>query len=204
MDKIDVLPAPKGKTLTSGQWDAIRTASLTGIKDSFLAERYGIQEKRISSKRSHDPAWKAAYAVVMRTAYKVEETEKQREQRIMETALAPRERTRANLVETREMEEILEENMQVLSEDNRRLALMVSKNMLKKGLKADFAPESFDDMKTAADIASKAGGWANAPVTVNVSAYAEMLPVPVSEAGKTIEMEPEEMDEREAYFTSGS
>ena len=148
---------PKAKT-SRQVWLKIKTASMQGVEDYKLAEKYGVKQEAIRMQRSRDAEWKA----IVKT---------QRD--ILKGAVGSKVEPDHDLLQ------LVQESAPSLSERNRILALKIAGKGLaaaldKRGeLRPHLMPNEIKDLKDLTDIAAKAGSWSSEQqVTVNCQAFA--------------------------------
>ena len=127
-------------------WEAIKIASIKGVPDRVICERYNLSLSTLSVKRHRDPTWRIA---ARKTKKKGEELRGENE------ALS------SLLVDNRE--EIARENQVLLSQFvHNKIKAAISSDSIEK-------PENWSEMKIANDIFRKSAGLDKEQAAVSIN-----------------------------------
>lgn len=167
--------ASNNKTACEDTWEAIKLASIRGVSDHDLADKFGVTREAIRQRRCRDKTWQAAVTPVS----SLKSEDKRVESQVVTSAAST-----ASLAE--KVAATVSENIASLGESNRLLALQIASKGLKQ---ADAAPPevtSWGDVRALVDIVHKASGMESGnAVQVNVlsSGGYEFSPASVESMG---------------------
>lgn len=148
--KVEAKPGDSWKRATEQQWEEIKIASIAGVEDAELAEKYEVTRETIRFRRHKDPMW--AEAVKARR-----ELVNRKQTEGSGTALL-----------AKKAASTIAESHQSLSLSNRLLASQIAAKALQRGSGAidSLEVENFGDLEKIVKIAALAGGWNQPQVNV--------------------------------------
>jgi hypothetical protein len=124
-------------------WDAIKTASIKGVPDKVICERYGLNFNALAVRRSRDPAWRIAAS------------KKNKVYPDKNEALS------SLLVDNRDA--IAQENQVLLSQYiHQKIKNVITKDSLED-------PENWSELKTANDLFRKSAGLDKEQAAVSIN-----------------------------------
>lgn len=118
-------------------WEAVKLASIRGVSDKELAEKYGLKTNTIVVKRGRDPMWSAA----------------------CNRSLSPRV-TRDIKRAAEGVKEAVEASLEDIRAENPLIVARYTHDLIKDSIKNRriAAPENLSELKTATEIVRKAVG----------------------------------------------
>lgn len=135
-------------------WRAIKLASISGVPDSKLAERFGVTTGAIQARRFDDPEWKAA------------------KPKLTSSIGLYNERKTESKPET--ISEVRSESLAEIGEQNSLLLAQYAARKIKNSIDADLLsdPDDWAKLKTASEILRKATGQDRDQAAVSVNLFA--------------------------------
>ena len=137
--------------LSPGEWEAIKIASIKGVSDESISEKWGITREAIRQRRCRDEVWKQTFSAGYSAGSSQIVTEG------AETALL-----------AKKAASTIAESHQSLSLSNRLLASQIAQKALMRGSGAidSLEVENFGDLEKIIKMAALAGGWSQPQVNV--------------------------------------
>jgi hypothetical protein len=129
--------------LSPETWEAIKTASIKGVPDKVICERYGLNFNALAVRRSRDPAWRIA-ASKKGKAYRDKKDD---------------------------LSTLLVDNREEIARENQVLLSQFVHNKIKAAISSDSIPEpeNWSELKTANDIFRKAAGLDKEQAAVSIN-----------------------------------
>lgn len=167
--------ASNNKATGEDTWEAIKLASIRGVSDHDLADKFSVTREAIRQRRCRDKTWQAAVTPVS----SLKSEDKRVESQVVTSAAS-------TVSLASKVAATVQENIASLGESNRLLALQIASKGLKQ---ADAAPPevtSWQDVRALVDIVHKASGMEsgqNVQVNVLSSGGYEFSPASVESMG---------------------
>lgn len=139
--------------VSADTWRAIKLASISGVSDAKLAERFGVTTNAISSRRFDDAEWKAVKPRLLSPPP------------IQQSKRPPSKAEELEALKTDSLAEIGEQNSLLLA----RFTSQAIKTSLETGLVNP--PEGWAELKTASEILRKATGQDRDQAAVSVNLF---------------------------------
>ena len=142
------------KPLVSAEtWQAIKLASISGVTDTRLAEKFGVTTGAIQSRRYDDPEWQAAKPKLTSMAglYKDKQGESQ----------------------SQAISEVRSDSLAEIGEQNSLLLARYTAEKIKNSVQSDILPDpsNWAELKTASEILRKATGQDRDQAAVSVNLF---------------------------------
>ena len=155
-----ILTADDKQTINPNEWEALRLASIKGVPDSDLAERFGVTREAIRKRRSRDAIWQAAFTPPPGAPGSKEPLEVAKSQ---EVTKGPETASLAQKVAS-----TISENAESLSTSNLLLASQIARKGLKRAAgEIEHLPlENIADIERIFKMAALAGKWSQPQVNV--------------------------------------
>ena len=124
-------------------WEAIKTASIKGVPDKVICERYGLSHSALSVKRFRDPVWR----------------------------VAARKKGKKLLEANDELSTLLVDNREAIATENQILLSQFVHSKIKAAISSDSIekPENWSELKTANDIFRKSAGLDKEQAAVSIN-----------------------------------
>jgi hypothetical protein len=124
-------------------WEAIKTASIKGVPDKVICDRYGLSPSTLAVKRHRDPVWR----------------------------MAARKKGKDLLGKNEALSNLLVDNREEIARENQVLLSQFVHNKIKAAISHDSIaePENWSELKTANDIFRKAAGLDKEQAAVSIN-----------------------------------
>lgn len=154
------ITADDKQTISPNEWEALRLASIKGVPDSDLAERFGVTREAIRKRRSRDAIWQAAFTPPPGAPGSKEPIEAAKSQEVTKGA--------DSAFLAQKVATTISENAESLSSSNLLLASQIARKGLQRASsEIDHLPlENIADIERIFKMAAIAGKWAQPQVNV--------------------------------------